>query len=108
MSDVALYLSAVLLAAVVVYVLSPLVDGPRDLAAAAGSEVARAEALLAQKAMVYQSIRDAELDRQTGKLSDEDADLLVTELKGKAVAILKELDRLDSSTAATLKRGAKG
>lgn len=101
MTDAALYLSAILLAAAAVWVLSPLVEGQRRLPDAASDDVARAAELLAKKAMIYQTIRDAELDRQTGKLSDEDADRMVSELKASAVALLEELDRIDSSGAAT-------
>ena len=101
MPDAALYVSALLLAATLVYVLSPMFEAPRNVADPEEGDVARAASLQAQKAMVYQSIRDAELDRQTGKLSDEDADAMVTDLKARAVGILKELDGLGSGPAAT-------
>lgn len=39
-------------------------------------------------------IRDAELDHQTGKLSDEDYDAIDSTLRAEAVALLHELDEL--------------
>jgi hypothetical protein len=41
----------------------------------------------------YREIRDAELDHQTGKLSDADYEALDRTLRGEAVEILRALDR---------------
>jgi hypothetical protein len=43
----------------------------------------------------YREIRDAELDKETGKLSDADWRALDRELRGEAVEILRRLDELD-------------
>ena len=40
-------------------------------------------------------IRDAELDHQTGKLSDADYEAIDSSLRAEAVALLHELDELD-------------
>jgi vacuolar-type H+-ATPase subunit H len=51
------------------------------------------EELEAAREAKYREIRDAELDHQTGKLSDEDYALLDRSLRGEAVEILRQLDR---------------
>jgi vacuolar-type H+-ATPase subunit H len=51
------------------------------------------EELEAAREAKYREIRDAELDHQTGKLSDEDYELLDRSLRGEAVEILRRLDR---------------
>jgi hypothetical protein len=62
--------------------------------AAAGEDPRRAE-LEARKEAKYREIRDAELDREQGKLSHEDWARLDAQLRREAIAILKELDSLD-------------
>ena len=54
----------------------------------------RAE-LEARKEAKYREIRDAELDREQGKLSQEDWARLDAQLRREALEILKELDRVD-------------
>jgi hypothetical protein len=49
-------------------------------------------ALEAAKEAKYREIRDAELDRRTGKLSDEDWRALDAQLRAEAVEILRRLD----------------
>ena len=51
----------------------------------------RAE-LEARKEAKYREIRDAELDREQGKLSQEDWARLDAQLRREAIEILKELD----------------
>jgi hypothetical protein len=43
----------------------------------------------------YREIRDAELDHQTGKLSDEDYAAIDSTLRAEAVELLHALDALD-------------
>lgn len=43
----------------------------------------------------YREIRDAEMDRRTGKLSDADWRVLDRQLRAEAVAILHDLDELE-------------
>lgn len=45
----------------------------------------------------YREIRDAETDLASGKLSQEDFDLVNAELRGDAVEILKKLDQAGES-----------
>ena len=56
----------------------------------AEEELAELEAAREAK---YREIRDAELDHQTGKLSDEVFAALDRELRSQAVEILDQLDR---------------
>lgn len=61
-------------------------------------ESRRAE-LEAARAAKYREIRDAELDRDTGKLSDADFQALEARLRADAIEILHELDRLEAPAA---------
>jgi type II secretory pathway component PulM len=85
-------LALILLAAVV----AAVVAGPL---ARRGSEereeFTRLEELRAAKEAKYREIRDAELDREMGKLSQEDWRAVDRELRGEAIDILRELDRLE-------------
>jgi membrane protein implicated in regulation of membrane protease activity len=58
-------------------------------------ESARLDELAAAKEAKYREIRDAELDHRMGKLSDEDWRTVDSELRGEAIEILRELDRLE-------------
>ena len=63
-----------------------------------GEEGNRAETELAElearKDAKYREIRDAEADRASGKLSEEDFRRLDRELRREAIEILKRIDRL--------------
>jgi flagellar biosynthesis/type III secretory pathway M-ring protein FliF/YscJ len=58
-------------------------------------EETRLAELEAAKEAKYREIRDAELDHHMGKLSDDDHRLVDRELRGEAMAILRELDELE-------------
>jgi hypothetical protein len=65
-----------------------------------GGEVERREhgriaELRAAKEAKYREIRDAELDHRMGKLSRDDWRAVDRELRGEAIEILQELDRLE-------------
>jgi hypothetical protein len=64
-----------------------------------GEEERREETHLAElraaKEAKYREIRDAELDHQMGKLSREDWRAVDRDLRDEAIAILRELDRLE-------------
>jgi uncharacterized membrane protein len=64
-----------------------------------GSDIDRREddrraALEAAKEAKYREIRDAELDFKMGKLSEDDYRAIDSELRGDAIAILREIDKL--------------
>lgn len=55
--------------------------------------------LYIQRDMLYQAIRDARFDLQTGKLSQEDYDQQSTLLKQNAAAVLQSIDELETNMA---------
>jgi hypothetical protein len=64
-----------------------------------GEEERRDETRLAElraaKEAKYREIRDAELDREMGKLSRDDWRAVDRDLRAEAIEILRELDRLE-------------
>jgi hypothetical protein len=58
-------------------------------------EESRLQELRAAKEAKYREIRDAELDREMGKLSPDDWRSVDRDLRGEAIEILRELDRLE-------------
>jgi hypothetical protein len=75
-----------------------VVTGPlrRDaMSQAEAREQSDRQNLEAARDAKYREIRDAELDKQTGKLSEADWRALDRELRGEAVDILRRLDELD-------------
>jgi hypothetical protein len=76
-----------------------LIAAPLRLGRGAGGEVpvpasARRADLEAAKEAKYREIREAELDRRTGKLSEADWRAVDRELRAEAVEILRRLDAL--------------
>lgn len=86
-------LAAVLLALVAWFVTRPLLalraEAPED------TEDPRIAELEARKETKYREIRDAELDRVAGKLSEADFKRQDAELRAEAVEILREIDRAE-------------
>ena len=81
----------VVIAVAVLAIIGPLRRDRQPDEEALSAERAELEAAREAK---YREIRDAELDFRTGKLSEEDFRALERELRGEAVEILRELDRL--------------
>ena len=52
-------------------------------------------AIEARKEAKYREIRDAEADRTSGKLSEDDFGRINRELRSEAIEILKRIDRLE-------------
>jgi len=77
--------------AVVVWVISGPLRSSRRVEETEGARVAD---LVAAKEAKYREIRDAEMDYRTGKLSEPDFRALDRQLRGEAIAILRELDGL--------------
>ena len=85
-------LALIALVAVVAAVLArPLLRGER----AERKDDTRIEELRAAKEAKYREIRDAELDHRMGKVSREDWRAVDRDLRGEAIEILRELDRLE-------------
>lgn len=78
-----------ILAVIAVVVVAPLVQGDPEPV-----KEARREQLEAAKEAKYREIRDAELDREMGKLSAADWRQIDAELRREAVAILVALEEL--------------
>jgi membrane protein implicated in regulation of membrane protease activity len=88
-------LALIVLAAVIAVVLiRPLRHKDR----AERHDATRIEELRAAKEAKYREIRDAELDHRMGKLSREDWRAVDRDLRGEAIEILRELDRLEGSS----------
>jgi membrane protein implicated in regulation of membrane protease activity len=81
----------VLAALVAVLVARPL----RERGHAERKDEIRIAELEAAKEAKYREIRDAELDHQMGKLDQSDWRSVDRELRGEAIEILRELDRLE-------------
>ncbi len=64
---------------------------------------ARRKELLRRKRRRLEDMRDVEFDYTAGKLDAKDRDSLTTELKGRVVALMKEVDVIDNVEG----RGAK-
>ena len=79
------------LAAVALFVSVPLRPGREG---GTTTEDPRRAELEARKEAKYREIRDAELDRAQGKLSEADWARIDAELRREAIEILRELDRL--------------
>jgi hypothetical protein len=87
-------LAVILIAALAWFVSAPLRRRAGDDNASDELEDPRVADLEARKEAKYRQIRDAELDRAQGKLSEEDWRRADAELRREAIEILKELDRL--------------
>jgi hypothetical protein len=88
-------LALVVFAVLAAFVVAPL-RGRRDDGAAPPGESAELADLEARKEAIYRQIRDAELDREQGKLSRPDWERLDAELRREAIAVLKRIDDVKS------------
>ena len=79
-----------IVAVVAYFVSAPLRRGVQD----AREEDDELAELLAEKEAKYREIRDAELDRRTGKLDEADWMAVDRQLRAEAVAILRRIDKL--------------
>lgn len=61
----------------------------------------RAADLEARKQALYRQIRDAEVDRAQGKLTDADWRRVDAELRREAIEVLRAIDALDQTSAGT-------
>jgi hypothetical protein len=86
-----------ILAAVVVFVSAPvrrvLAGGHSFGGGGVADPESELDELEAAREAKYRELRDADLDHRTGKLSDEDYEMLDRSLRGEAIEILRGLDR---------------
>lgn len=89
-------LAIVIVAVVAAFVAVPLYRGGEG-SGSATVDPALAD-LEAAKQAKYREIRDTELDRAQGKLSEEEFGRQDAELRGQAIAILRRIDELSDSS----------
>jgi hypothetical protein len=87
------YLIVLAVLAGAIYLISSPLRTARLQTAADRAASRRAELEAARDAK-YREIRDAELDLQTGKLSNEDYEAVDSTLRGEAIEILNRLDEV--------------
>ncbi|HSI81714.1 MAG TPA: hypothetical protein VK919_13795 [Solirubrobacterales bacterium] len=90
----------IVLALAIVAVLAWVVTAPLRRGKDSGgsrTEDPRIAELEARKEALYRQIRDAELDRAQGKLSDADWRRADAELRRDAIEVLEQLDRAEPS-----------
>lgn len=87
-----------LLAAFIAAVVHPLVTVRRPWQRQTGRARLQLE-LMERKEQVYASIRELEFDRSLGKVSAEDYQGLRAAMEREAIAVLRQLDSLDSHRA---------
>ena len=91
------------LIAVILVVLAVFVTAPLRRAAGFADgedEDPRFADLEARKQAKYREIRDAELDREAGKITEQEWRRQDTELRRDAIGILKQLDELEAGKRA--------
>ncbi len=77
-------------------------DRPRSLDREDEHQLSELAELEAARDAKYREIRDAELDRRTGKLSEDDFEAIDGTLRSEAIEILRALDRAKDDQAATI------
>ena len=112
---ISLTIGAAGLAAIAFYrTIAPLVSAPSDYEHEPMSESLR-EYLEREKALTLRSIKELEFDKAMGKLSQQDFDQMAGRLRGRAVAIMKQLEagsqlyreQVEKELAARLKTTSK-
>jgi len=92
-----LYLSGLLLiGAIAVFVTAPLFRPERDQKASLTESESEAARWEKQKADAYAAMKEAEFDRQMGKLTDEDYQMLRDKYEVRALEALARLDQLSA------------
>ncbi len=89
-------ISLLLVVLVSVFTVYPLFLGRRKPGVADSSEANRLEQLYERRNLYYSSIRDIELDRDMGKLNEQDYSELVSRYKEKVAAVTKQISELQS------------
>ena len=90
-------ISLLLVVLVSVFTVYPLFMGRRKQGVVDSPEVNRLERLYEKRDLYYSSIKDIELDRDMGKLSEQDYAELMSRYKEKAAAVTKLISELQST-----------
>lgn len=85
-------------------VLRPLFDSTDGRWSRPGADPASltVDELVARRDAIYAALKDAEFDRETGKLSSEDYQIVRTRYMTEAAQVLRQLDRLTPEAEAAL------
>lgn len=89
-------ISFLLVVLVSVFTVYPLFLGRRKPGVEGSSEVNRLEQLYERRDLYYSSIKDIELDRDMGKLNEQDYAELISRYKVKAAGVTKLISELES------------
>ena len=90
-------ISLLLVVLVSVFTIYPLFLGRRKPGVAGSSEANRLEQLYERRDLYYSSIKDIELDRDMGKLNEQDYAELISRYKEKAATVTKLISELQST-----------
>ena len=91
------YIISILLVVLVsVFTVYPLFFGREGQGVADSPEVNRLEQLYEKRDLYYSSIKDIELDRDMGKLNEQDYAELISRYKEKAAAVAKLISEFES------------
>lgn len=90
-------ISLLLVVLVSVFTIYPLFLGRREQGVADSLGANRLEQLYEKRDLYYSSIRDIELDRDMGKLNEQDYAELISRYKEKAAAVTKQISELQST-----------
>jgi len=98
-------LIALLIVGTFAFVFRPLVDARHDKNWSQPGAVTVAptvDELLARRDAIYAALKDAEFDRETGKLANEDYQIVRERYMAEAAQVLRQLDRLAPEAEAAL------
>jgi rRNA maturation protein Nop10 len=97
-------LIALLVVGVFAIVFSPFFDAERGRWSNSGASLAflTVDELVARRDAIYAALKDAEFDREQGKLADEDYEIVRARYMAEAAQILRRLDRLTPEAEAAL------
>lgn len=104
MTIIPIILIALLIVGAFAVVFRPLfdaVDGHRSLAVM-GPASLTADELVARRDAIYAALKDAEFDRETGKFSDEDYQIVRARYMAEAAQVLRQLDQLTPEAEAAM------
>lgn len=104
MTVIPMILIALLIAGTFAFVFRPFFDtkGGRWSQSSIDQTVLTADELVARRDAIYAALKDAEFDREQGKLASEDYQIVRTRYMAEAAQILHRLDRLTPEAEAAL------
>jgi len=97
-------LIALLIVGTFAFVLHPLIEtkGETWSPSKANTTTQTVDELIARRDAIYAALKDADFDRETGKLAEEDYQIVRTRYMNEAAHILRQLDRLAPEAEAAL------